>query len=58
MVNLQPSSSVAPKWVVYDGGAEIHQNVNSAPGLAVGTLACIPVHQHGKDADAPWSTAS
>ncbi|XP_042885175.1 cartilage oligomeric matrix protein-like [Penaeus japonicus] len=47
MVNLQPSSSVAPKWVVYDGGAEIHQNVNSAPGLAVGDASMESVDFEG-----------
>lgn len=37
MIALEPqSASDPPVWVVYDNGAEIHQIVNSDPGLAIG----------------------
>ncbi|ROT79303.1 thrombospondin [Penaeus vannamei] len=40
MIALEPqSASDPPVWVVYDNGAEIHQIVNSDPGLAIATKA-------------------
>ncbi|XP_042888974.1 cartilage oligomeric matrix protein-like isoform X2 [Penaeus japonicus] len=36
LVAMEPNSNTPPVWVVYDNGAEIHQIVNSDPGLAVG----------------------
>ncbi|XP_063591723.1 cartilage oligomeric matrix protein-like [Penaeus indicus] len=48
LVALNPESpSTPPIWVVYDNGAEIHQNANSDPAIAVGDHTLVNVDFDG-----------